>query len=73
MEVVISEPLLDGNHELILPQGSRLSGTVSQVQPARRMKKNGQLRIRFQELTPAGWDSGKGRSDLGRRAIGQGR
>jgi hypothetical protein len=51
VEAVISEPLLDGDHELILPQGSRLSGTVSQVQPARRMKKNGQLRIRFQELT----------------------
>ena len=52
VEALISEPLLDGNHELILPQGSRLSGTVSQVQPAHRMKKNGQLRIRFQELTP---------------------
>jgi hypothetical protein len=51
VEAVISEPLLDGDHELILPQGSRLSGTVSQVQPARRLKKNGQLRIRFQELT----------------------
>jgi hypothetical protein len=50
VEAVISEPFLDGDHELILPQGSRLSGTVSQVQPARRLKKNGQLRIRFQEL-----------------------
>ena len=50
VEAVISQPLLDDDHELILPQGSRLTGTVSQVQPARRMKKNGQLRIRFQEL-----------------------
>jgi hypothetical protein len=50
VEAVISQPLLDVDHELILPQGSRLSGTVSQVQPARRLKKNGQLRIRFQEL-----------------------
>ena len=52
VEAVISQPLLDGDNKLLLPQGSRLSGTVSQVQPARRMKKNGQLRIRFQELTP---------------------
>ncbi len=59
VEAVISEPLLDGNHELILPQGSRLSGTVSQVQPARRMKKNGQLRIRFHELTQPDGIQGK--------------
>jgi hypothetical protein len=50
VEAVISQPLLDGDHHLILPQGSRLTGTVSQVQPARRMKKNGQLRIVFQKL-----------------------
>jgi hypothetical protein len=59
VEALISEPLLDGNHELILPQGSRLSGTVSQVQPARRMKKNGQLRIRFQKLTQPDGIQGK--------------
>jgi hypothetical protein len=52
VEAVISQPLLDGEGRLILPQGSRLRGTVRQVQPARRMKKNGQLRIAFQELFP---------------------
>ena len=51
VEAVISQPLLDGDRHLILPQGSRLTGTVSQVQAAHRFKKNGQLRIRFQELT----------------------
>ncbi len=51
VEAVIAQPLLDGDRHLILPQGSRLTGTVSQVQPAHRFKKNGQLRIRFQELT----------------------
>jgi hypothetical protein len=50
VEAVISQPLLDGDHHLILPQGSRLTGTVSQAQPAHRMKKNGLLRIKFQEL-----------------------
>ena len=52
VEAVMSQPLLDGERHLILPQGSRLKGTVRQVQPARRMKKNGQLRIEFQELIP---------------------
>ena len=37
---------------MILPQGSRLKGTVKQAAPARRMKKNGQLRIAFSELVP---------------------
>lgn len=51
VEAVLSRPLFDGDR-LILPQGSRLKGTVRQVQPARRMKKNGQLRIAFLELVP---------------------
>jgi type IV secretory pathway VirB10-like protein len=49
VEAVLSRPLFDGAR-LILPQGSRLKGTVRQVQPARRLKRNGQLRIAFLEL-----------------------
>jgi hypothetical protein len=52
VEAVITQPLLDDTGHLILPQGSRLEGTVRQVQPARRMKKNGQLRIAFEKLSP---------------------
>ena len=52
VEAVISQPLRDGEGRLIVPQGSRLQGAVRQVQPARRMKKNGQLRIAFQQLIP---------------------
>jgi type IV secretory pathway VirB10-like protein len=51
VEAVLSQPLMDGER-LILPQGSRLKGTVKQAAPARRMKKNGQLRIAFLELVP---------------------
>ena len=51
VEAVLSRPLFDGDR-LILPQGSHLKGTVRQVQPARRMKRNGQLRISFLELVP---------------------
>ena len=51
VEAVVSRPVFDGTH-LILPQGSRLKGSVLQVAPARLMKKNGQLRIAFHELVP---------------------
>ena len=51
VEAVLSQPLMDGER-LILPQGSRLKGTVKHAAPARRMKKNGQLRIAFSELVP---------------------
>ena len=51
VEAVLSQPLMDGTN-LILPEGSRLKGTVKQAAPARRMKKNGQLRIAFSEIIP---------------------
>jgi hypothetical protein len=51
VEAVLSRPLFEGDH-LILPQGSRLRGSVLQVRPARRLKKNGQLRMTFHELAP---------------------
>jgi hypothetical protein len=49
VEAVVSKPLFDGDR-LILPQGTRLEGSVLQVRPARRLKRNGQLRIAFHEL-----------------------
>lgn len=51
VEALISQPLFDGDR-LILPQGSRLRGPVLQVRPARRLHRNGQLRIAFRELVP---------------------
>jgi hypothetical protein len=52
VEAVISQPLFDGEHRLVLPEGSRLKGDVVQVQPARRMHHNGQIRLVFHELVP---------------------
>jgi len=49
VEAVLSRPLFDENR-LVLPQGSRLQGAVLQVRPARRLSRNGQLRIVFHEL-----------------------
>ena len=50
VEAAISRPLFDGTR-LILPQGSRLKGSVVQVQPAGLMSHNGQLRFVFHEMT----------------------
>ena len=51
VEAVLSQPLFSGDR-LIFPQGSRLKGTVVQVQPARRLGRNGKLQFVFHELVP---------------------
>lgn len=51
VEAVLSQPLFDGDR-LLLPQGSRLKGSVVEVQAARHMARNGELRIVFHELVP---------------------
>jgi hypothetical protein len=51
VEAVITEPLVASNH-LILPEGSMIKGSVVQVAPARRLGRNGQLRILFREVVP---------------------
>jgi hypothetical protein len=51
VEAVVSQPLFNGDH-LVLPQGSRLEGSVVQVKPARHMHHNGQIRLVFHELVP---------------------
>jgi hypothetical protein len=49
VEAELSQPLLD-QRRLILPAGTRLRGSVLQVRPARRLHRNGQLRIAFREV-----------------------
>ena len=51
VEAIITEPLVASDH-LILPEGSIIRGSVMQVQPARRLARNGQLRILFHEVAP---------------------
>ncbi len=54
VEAMVSQPLFDEGR-LILPQGSLLKGSVVQVQPARHLSHNGQLRMAFHELSlPSG-------------------
>ena len=49
VNAVITQPLFE-NGRLIVPEGSVLEGSVVQVRPARRLNKNGQLRVAFHEL-----------------------
>jgi hypothetical protein len=51
VDAVISQPLVVSN-KLILPEGSHLQGTILQVRPARRLGRNGQLRIVFHQVVP---------------------
>jgi hypothetical protein len=51
VEAVISQPLVVSSH-LFLPQGSHIKGSVLQVRPARRLNRNGQLRIVFHQVIP---------------------
>src|ERR1700733_4423326 len=49
VEAELSQPLVDQGR-LILPAGTRLRGSVLQVRPARKLHRNGQLRIVFREI-----------------------
>ena len=56
VQAMLSRPLFDGDR-LILPQGAILHGSVVQVQPARHMSRNGELRFVFHDLVlPSGLD-----------------
>jgi hypothetical protein len=47
----ITRPLVVGGR-LLLPEGSRLKGSILEVHRARRLNRNGQLRIVFHKITP---------------------
>ena len=51
VEAMLTEPLVASN-QLILPEGSMIRGSVMQAQPARRLARNGHLRILFHEVAP---------------------
>ncbi len=51
VEALITAPLVVSDH-LILPEGSAIKGSVVQAQPARRLGRNGQLRILFHQVAP---------------------
>jgi hypothetical protein len=50
VSALVSEPFYSADRHLILPEGTRLTGTVVQAQPAGWFRRSGKLRLRFQEM-----------------------
>ena len=54
IRATVAEPIRNRDGSVAVPQGSVLTGTVTQAKPARRMARDGQLRFSFRELTLPG-------------------
>jgi hypothetical protein len=50
VEAVVTAPLFSPDHQLVLPEGTRLSGTVVVTKKARSFHRAGQLRFNFEKL-----------------------
>jgi hypothetical protein len=59
---VLTQPLYSPTHELVLPANTRLVGQVIQAKPARKLHRNGELRLVFERIEP---------SDEAIKALGQ--
>lgn len=46
----LTQPVYSADHRLLLPSGSRLIGTVLEAKPARRLHRNGELRVIFEHI-----------------------
>ncbi len=49
---VLTRPVLSDDGELVLPEGTELLGEVTFARGARRLHRNGQLRLLFEEVKP---------------------
>jgi hypothetical protein len=50
---ILTEPLYSPAHQLILPADSRLVGEVIKANPARKLHRNGELRVVFERIEPS--------------------
>jgi len=50
LDAIVTQPVLSNDGELILPQGTRLTGEVTVAKPARRLHRNGQLRFLIENV-----------------------
>jgi hypothetical protein len=50
VEAVVASPLFSANHRLVLPEGTRLIGSVTFARRARSFHRGGQLRFNFQRV-----------------------
>jgi type IV secretory pathway VirB10-like protein len=49
-EAVITETVFSADHQVVLPEGTKLTGEVTLAKPARRFHRNGQLRFLFERV-----------------------
>jgi hypothetical protein len=52
VDAVLTRPLLSPDNQLIFPEGTQLSGNVTQAQPARHWHRNGKLAFMFTRIEP---------------------
>ncbi len=50
VEAVVTQPVLSADHQLIVPEGTRLIGEVTVARQARWFRRNGQLRFLFERV-----------------------
>jgi hypothetical protein len=51
IKATVAEPILDADGKVVVPQGSVLTGAVTQARPARGFGRAGELRFSFRQLT----------------------
>jgi hypothetical protein len=54
VDAIVTQPVFDTQHQLILSEGARLEGTVLQAKPSRIFGRNGQLRFTFRNVKRTG-------------------
>ena len=52
VDAVLTRPLQSADDRLIFPEGTQLSGNVTQAQPARHWHRNGKLAFMFTRIEP---------------------
>jgi hypothetical protein len=50
VEAAVTRPVFSTDHELLIPEGSRLFGNVVEAQPARRFHRNGKVLLVFHQI-----------------------
>ncbi len=56
IQAVVSQPVLDADGGVAVPEGSVLEGTITRAKPARRFGRAGELRFDFKQLEMPGGD-----------------
>jgi hypothetical protein len=55
IEAVLTQPVFNASHQLLLPANSRIIGEVTHAKPAGKLHHNGELRVVFEKIeTPEG-------------------